>query len=105
VVERNEINGLLDAIENIKNNGKEHYSNSCRERAVNFFDKNVRFAEYIDLYQSLGMHRQTSIASLRHRSASTGTGDRLEAEYVIAFLRIRRSASPESAPSKGSAGP
>ena len=52
-VNKNDIDGLLDAIKKIRKNGKEFYSGACRARAVNCFNKNDRFAEYVDLYEKL----------------------------------------------------
>jgi putative colanic acid biosynthesis glycosyltransferase len=51
IVNKNDINGLLDAIETVRKNGKAFYSAACRARAVKFFNKDDRFAEYIDLYE------------------------------------------------------
>jgi glycosyltransferase involved in cell wall biosynthesis len=53
VVEKNNINGLLGAIETVKKNGKEFYSSACRSRAVNLFNKDDRFQEYINLYERM----------------------------------------------------
>jgi putative colanic acid biosynthesis glycosyltransferase len=53
VVEKNDIKGLLNTIEIIKKNGKQYYSSACRSRAVNCFSKNDRFAEYVDLFESI----------------------------------------------------
>jgi len=50
VVEKQNIQSLLSAIEEIKSNGKSFYSNACRSRAIKLFDKDVRFNEYFDLY-------------------------------------------------------
>lgn len=53
VVEAGNIEQLLSAIEVIKNKGKEYYSNNCRQRAVEFYDKNKCFEKYINLYNEL----------------------------------------------------
>ena len=53
VVEKGNLCELIDAIEKIKKNGKEFYSKACRDRAVRHFNKNDRFAEYIELYEEL----------------------------------------------------
>ncbi|MFV8352517.1 glycosyltransferase [Flavobacterium sp. XS2P14] len=50
IVEKNNIKGLLLAIEVIKKNGKSFYTEYCRSRAVKYFDKNIRYKEYFDLY-------------------------------------------------------
>ena len=55
VVEKGNFEQLIQAIETIKKNGKQHYSAACRERAVNFYNKDDRFKEYIELYNSLIM--------------------------------------------------
>lgn len=51
VVEKQNIQSLLFAIEEVKRNGKSYYSKACRSRAVKLFDKNKRFNEYFDLYR------------------------------------------------------
>lgn len=55
VVEKGNYKQLINAIETIKKNGKQHYSAACRERAVNFYNKDDKFNEYIELYNSLIM--------------------------------------------------
>lgn len=50
IVEKKNIQSLLVAIEEIKKNGKSFYTEHCRSRAVKYFDKNIRFKEYFDLY-------------------------------------------------------
>ena len=50
---KRDIDGLVKAIEKIKQNGKEFYSNACVLRAQKFFNKDDKFKEYIDLYESL----------------------------------------------------
>ncbi len=53
VVEKGNITELSKAIEEICSKGKAHYSAACRERAVKLYNKNDRFNEYIELYNSL----------------------------------------------------
>lgn len=53
VVESGDIQGVLSAILQIKQKGKDAYSDSCRRRAEVFYDKNKNFNEYIALYDSL----------------------------------------------------
>jgi putative colanic acid biosynthesis glycosyltransferase len=50
IVEKNNIKSLLLAIEVIKKNGKSFYTEYCRSRAVKYFDKDIRYKEYFDLY-------------------------------------------------------
>ena len=53
VVEKGNVTELANAIETICSKGKEHYAAACRERAVSLYNKNDRFNEYIELYNSL----------------------------------------------------
>jgi len=53
VVEKGDIEGLCSALEEIKKNGKEYYSEKCRSRADLLFDKEKNFHNYINLYKEL----------------------------------------------------
>ncbi len=53
VVEKGDIEGLCSALEEIKKNGKEYYSEKCRSRADLLFDKEKNFYNYINLYKEL----------------------------------------------------
>ncbi|MGC9151640.1 MAG: glycosyltransferase [Microbacter sp.] len=53
IVEKGDIHGIVNAIKMIHSKGKSFYSSACRERAVQFFSKEDRFEEYIDLYNEL----------------------------------------------------
>lgn len=53
VVDKGNFNELAKAIETICNKGKEHYSAACRKRAVTLYNKDDRFNEYIELYNTL----------------------------------------------------
>ena len=53
VVEKNNITALKNAIFEIISNGKNHYSSACRERAVNHYNKEDRYNEYIQLYNEI----------------------------------------------------
>ena len=53
IVEPGDINGILKAVYKIKENGKSFYSNACRARAIQFYDKDQKYQEYINLYNSL----------------------------------------------------
>lgn len=53
IVEKNNINDLVLAIEQVREKGKSSYASSCRKRALNIFDKNERFLEYINLFEDL----------------------------------------------------
>ncbi len=51
IVEQGNVNALADAIKQIKDTP--FSSQDCRQRAVEFYDKNICFAKYIDLYNEL----------------------------------------------------
>lgn len=53
VVEQGDIQGLVKAIEKICQKGKDTYSKTCRDRAVQYFNKEERFQEYVDLYNQI----------------------------------------------------
>jgi len=53
VVEKGDINGLIEAIHQIKNKGKKAYTEACINRANDLFNKKDCFMEYINLYNSL----------------------------------------------------
>lgn len=53
VVEQGNINKLVDAINQIKSNGKQYYSDACVSRAHRLYKKEDRYKEYIDLYEYL----------------------------------------------------
>ena len=53
VVNKGDVAALYQAVSKILNGGKKRYSVSCRQRAEALFDKNERFQDYIELYNSL----------------------------------------------------
>ncbi len=53
VVEENDLNGIMSAIEEIKQNGKAYYSDSCIGYAKANFDKETNINQYIELYKKL----------------------------------------------------
>ena len=53
VVEQGNIQGIVNAIEKICQEGKGTYSKACRDRAVRHFNKEERFQEYINLYNQI----------------------------------------------------
>lgn len=53
VVEQGDLDGVVQAIEEIGKYGKEHYSAACRKRAEEHFDKDKCFQKYIDLYEEI----------------------------------------------------
>ncbi|HBT84778.1 MAG TPA: glycosyl transferase [Porphyromonadaceae bacterium] len=53
VVEPGDIAGLIEAINEIKQYGKHYYSEACVNRAHDLYNKENKYKEYIDLYESL----------------------------------------------------
>lgn len=53
VVDKGDLNGIIAAIDEISRKGKSHYTDACRKRAVEFFNKDERFYDYIKLYDRL----------------------------------------------------
>lgn len=53
VVTQGDLQGVLNAINEIKRNGKKQYTTKCRERAVRLFRKEDRYNDYIRLYDSI----------------------------------------------------
>jgi putative colanic acid biosynthesis glycosyltransferase len=52
IVEKGNLQILIEAILTIKKRGKQYYKNKCRNRAVDLFNKNKNFRRYIDIYNS-----------------------------------------------------
>lgn len=53
VVEAGNWNELIEAVQEITLKGKGVYTTACRQRAVDYFNKNDRFQDYINLYNEL----------------------------------------------------
>lgn len=53
VIEQGDVTALCHAIENICKRGKVFYEDVCRERALNYFNKDDRFMDYVHLYEDL----------------------------------------------------
>ncbi len=53
VVPKGDLNALIEGIQTIKKNTKEYYSKQCEARAVNNYNKDVKFEDYIALYKEL----------------------------------------------------
>ena len=53
VVEQGDIDGLVRAVKEIEQRGKQHYRKACREHAEEHFDKDKCFDRYIELYNEL----------------------------------------------------
>jgi putative colanic acid biosynthesis glycosyltransferase len=53
VVGRGDMESLVKAIGEIKNNGKGYYSENCHRRARKLYNKSQRYDEYVKLYESI----------------------------------------------------
>lgn len=53
IVEQGDIDGIIDAIEQLLHERSGKYSHACRQRAVDLYNKQDRYAEYINLYETL----------------------------------------------------
>lgn len=53
VIEQGNLNEAIRAMEQIKSVGKGAYTQACRERAVKYFNKKDRYADYLQLYNEI----------------------------------------------------
>ena len=53
VVEANDFQGIIRAINTIKEKGKSYYSESCKKRVADLYDKDTQYNKYIDLYEEI----------------------------------------------------
>ncbi|WP_275140328.1 glycosyltransferase [Elizabethkingia meningoseptica] len=53
VVEKGDIDGLVDAIKEICSYSKDFFSENCRKEAENKYDKAIKFKEYLRLYERI----------------------------------------------------
>lgn len=58
VVEKGNLDNLLNAIDIVKNKGKEKYKKACIDRAKELYDKQNKFLEYIQLYKYSTLDRR-----------------------------------------------
>lgn len=56
VIKKGDVAGLKAAVDVILNNGKGFYTNNCRARAENLYNKDNRYGDYIDLYSLISAH-------------------------------------------------
>lgn len=59
VVDKGDYDGLIKAIEVIHQKGKSVYSESCRLRAIEKYDKKERFMDYINLYNEVLINKDS----------------------------------------------
>lgn len=53
VVKKGDLDAVLEAIRLVKEKGKSTYTIACSERAVNLYNKDNRYIEYLNLYETL----------------------------------------------------
>jgi len=53
IVEKGNVEKLLETIKTIQNRGKDFYTIKCRERAIKYFNKDDRFNDYLILYNDI----------------------------------------------------
>lgn len=53
IVEAGNMEQLLNAIATIKKHGKAYYSENCRKRTEEYFNKDDRYQEYLELYEEI----------------------------------------------------
>ena len=53
VVQAGNLEQLLAAIADVTSHDKSHYADACRRRAVTYYNKEDRFADYVQLYETL----------------------------------------------------
>lgn len=53
IIDKNDVNGIAAAVEELNSISKDTLEHNCRERAVKMFDKNQRFQDYITLYEKI----------------------------------------------------
>ena len=53
VIEKGNVTGLKRAIDKVKELGKDYFPEKCRQRAIELYNKEYRYDEYLALYNSL----------------------------------------------------
>lgn len=53
VVNKGDISGLKKAIDDVLSKGKPYFMDNCRQRALNLFNKDDRYKDYIDLFNEV----------------------------------------------------
>ena len=53
MVEQGDVAGMAEAIREICAKGKDYYTEACRKRAEELFDKDKCFEKYVELYEGL----------------------------------------------------
>ena len=53
VIEQGDMAGVVEAIRSICDKGKDYYTEACRKRAEEQFDKDKCFEKYVELYEGV----------------------------------------------------
>lgn len=53
IVEQGDLKGVLKGIDVVRQKGKSHYTLLCRQRAEEYFNKDDRYQEYLELYEEI----------------------------------------------------
>lgn len=53
IIEKGDLQGVLNAIEIIKNKGKKSFSIACRNRVEKLYNSNIQWIKYLNLYKSI----------------------------------------------------
>jgi putative colanic acid biosynthesis glycosyltransferase len=53
IVDKGDISGIVDAIEDVRQKGKNHYSNNCIKHIKEKFNKKLRYKIYLNVYNQL----------------------------------------------------
>jgi glycosyltransferase involved in cell wall biosynthesis len=53
VIEQGDLKGIVKSLKKISVNGKAYFQKKCRKRALDYFNMNERFEDYIALYNSM----------------------------------------------------
>jgi len=59
VTEQRDLNGVLSSVKEIAANGRESYTEPCRQRAQDHYNKDDRFRDYVELYDIMLEERVT----------------------------------------------
>jgi len=53
IVDKKDLSGVIQAIETVRKRSKDYYSNACIQRVGDLYDKNERYLDYLELYNSI----------------------------------------------------
>jgi len=53
VVEQGDLEGVVQSLQTISEKNRESYREPCRQRAVEYYNKEDRFQDYIELYERM----------------------------------------------------